>query len=184
MPTRRGALAVAVLDGKIHAIGGAIANVEQATHEVYDPLIDLWETRAPMPTPRHHHAAATIDGRIYVGAGRQTSSGFINLKAFEVYDPATDSWTASSPVPTGRSGVAAVALGGVFYLFGGEGPGGTFDQNERFDPATGTWEQLAPMPTARHGLGAAVAGGAIYAVGGGPQPGFFFSGANERFTPP
>jgi len=60
----------------------------------------------------------------------------------------------------------------------------TFDEAERFDPATGRWEALARMPTARHGLGAAAVGRAIYVIAGGPEPGFAFSTANERLTPP
>ena len=76
-----------------------------------------------------------------------------------------------------------MAHGGFFYLFGGEGAA-TFDEAERYDPVADAWESLTPMPTARHGLGAAVLGNDIYVVGGGPQPGFAFSGANERLTPP
>ena len=185
MPTGRGALAVAVVDGRIHAIGGVKSDGGvSAAHEVYDPASGHWERRSPMPTRREHLAAAAMGGRIYVAAGR---SGGRNLDAFEIYDVAADAWSQGADVPTDRSGVAALILDSRFYLFGGEEIFGlfrdTFDEAERFDPATGTWEAVARMPTARHGLGAAVLDGAIYVVGGGPEPGFTFSGANERFEP-
>lgn len=185
LPTGRGALAVAVVGGRIHAIGGVEMDGRLSdVHEVYDPAADRWERLADMPTPREHLAAAAVGGRIYVAAGRANGR---NLDAFEIYDVATDSWSEGPDVPTARSGVAAAALNGLVYLFGGEEISGflrdTFDEAERFDPATGEWEAVEPMPTARHGLGAAVLDGSIYVVGGGPEPGFSFSGANERFRP-
>ena len=76
-----------------------------------------------------------------------------------------------------------VALDGRVYVFGGETRRRTFAEAERYDPAAERWEALPPMPTARHGLGAAAVDGAIYAVAGGPEPGFAFSGANERLLP-
>ncbi len=53
----------------------------------YDPQTNSWREWVPMPTPREHTAAATIDGKIYVAGGRQ---GFLatNLRTLEVYDPA------------------------------------------------------------------------------------------------
>ena len=185
MPTGRGALAVAEVDGRIHAIGGVKSDGGVSRiHEVYDPGSGRWEQKAPMPTAREHLAAAAMEGRIYVAAGRSRGR---NLDVFEIYDVAADAWSRGSDVPTARSGVAAVILDGRFYLFGGEEIFGlfrdTFDEAERFDPGTGAWEAVARMPTARHGLGAAVLDGAIYVVGGGPEPGFTFSGANERFDP-
>lgn len=201
MLTPRGALAVAVVEGKIHAIGGTVSDPSAldahdhnagtasgnsvGTHEVYDPATNRWARRTPMPTARNHHGAAAVGGRIYVPAGRVNRD--FELTVHEVYDPGTDSWSRLPPVPTGRSGIAVVALAGRVYVFGGEtvGPpvGKTFDEAERFDPAAGRWESLPPMPTARHGLSAAVVGGSIYVISGGPQPGFAFSGANERLTP-
>lgn len=196
MPTARGALAVAVHDGRIHAIGGTVADRAHVhehdnpaagqdrsvgTHEVYDPRTNSWERRAAMPTARNHHGAATVDGRIHVLAGRV--SGDMELTTHEIYDPATDSWSNGPPLPTGRSGVAVVEARGRVFVFGGEtfvGRPRTYDDAEAFDPAAGEWERLPPMPTARHGLGAAAIDGTIYVVSGGPGPGFAFGTSNER----
>jgi len=195
MLTPRGALAVAVIDGKIHAIGGNVADgsglpphehgaPEQdnsvATHEVYDPAANGWTRVTPMPTSRNHLGAAVIAGKIHAVGGR--ASGEMELTTHEIYDPASGAWTAGPPVPTGRSGIAVVAHDGMIYVFGGETGGKTFDEAERYDPATSRWERLPPMPTARHGLGAASFGGAVYVLSGGPQPGFAFGTANERLV--
>jgi N-acetylneuraminic acid mutarotase len=197
MLTPRGALAVAVVDGRIHAIGGNAKGARDlpphqhgaprsdgsvGTHEVYDPATNSWTRLAPMPTPRNHLGAAVAGGKIHAVGGRVP--GDMELTAHEVYDPATDSWTAAAPLPTGRSGIAVVAHRGLVYVFGGETVrtlrSKTFHEVERFDPATGRWQRLPPMPTARHGLGAASSGDGIHVLGGGPRPGMAFSAANER----
>jgi N-acetylneuraminic acid mutarotase len=199
LPTPRGALAVVVLDGKIHAIGGNAANAAAldpdehnpaldgssvGTHEVYDPATDTWTRLAPLPTGRNHLAAAVLNGRIHAVGGRVGNS--FTLTVHEVFDPATGAWVSAPPIPTGRSGIAAASLDGHIYVFGGETVGvvdRTFDDVERYDPTSQSWVALTPMPTPRHGLGAAALNGRIHVLAGGPQPGFAFSAANEVLIP-
>lgn len=198
LPTARGAMAVAVLNGKIHVIGGNAANAgalnpaehnvgpdasSVGTHEVFDPATGQWTRLPPMPTARNHAGAAVLNGRIHVFAGRVGSND--TLFVHEVFDPATNAWTTAPRVPTGRSGVAVVVFGGEAYVFGGEAFATqevTFREAERYDPVTNQWELVPPMPTGRHGLGAAVVGEFIYVIAGGPRPGFWYSNVNERLT--
>jgi N-acetylneuraminic acid mutarotase len=200
MPTPRGALAVAVYQGRIHTFGGNVAGPEVlhdhdgaaitadnsvGIHEVYDPATDSWSPREPMPTPRNHHAAAASGDRIHVVGGR--AEGNFEMTVHEIYSPATDRWESAAPVPTGRSGIAAVERNGAVYVFGGETFGAnarTFDDAERFDPGDGSWERLPPMPSPRHGLGAALLDDWIHVVSGGPNPGFTYGTAHERLGPP
>ncbi|MDQ3842013.1 MAG: galactose oxidase, partial [Actinomycetota bacterium] len=49
----RGSVAVAQLDGRIHAIGGR-GTQDVTTHEAYDPATGTWEELAPLPTAREH----------------------------------------------------------------------------------------------------------------------------------
>ena len=184
MPAPRGALAVAVLDGKLHAVGGYNREGNSAAHEVYDPATDTWSARAPMPTARDHHAAAAISGRLYAIGGRLNRQYSQNLPITEEYDPATDRWTRKADLPTARSGITAAVVGDRIYVFGGEAPAGTFNENEAYHPASNAWMAQAPMPTARHGLGSAVVDGRIYVLSGGPTPGGSFSNVNEMFVPP
>jgi N-acetylneuraminic acid mutarotase len=183
MPTARGALAVAVIGGKLHAIGGYGKEGNSGAHEVYDPDTDTWTTAAPLPVPRDHHAVAAVGGRLYAIGGRLNRQYSQNLAVNEMYDPSTNQWTPKADLPTARSGITAQALGGRIYVFGGEAPSGTFRENEAYDPETDAWYAQAPMPTSRHGLGSAVVGGKIYVLCGGPTPGGSFSDANEVFTP-
>jgi N-acetylneuraminic acid mutarotase len=200
MPTPRGAMAVLVLNGRIHAIGGNVAGRDAlhqhhagaaitednsvAVHEVYDPRVNRWETLPPMRTPRNHHAGVAVNGRIHVLAGR--AEGDFELTDHEIFDSSSGTWIAGPPLPTGRSGVAIVERQGWLYVFGGETfnePRRTFDDAERFEPRSGTWERLPPMPSARHGLAAAVLGENIHVLSGGPEPAFTYGDMHEVLSP-
>ncbi len=163
----RGSVGVAVLDGKLHAIGGRGLDLQTvATHEVYDPATNRWSEAAPLPRARDHLAVVTLDGKIHAIGGRFGSSRD-NTALHDVYDPRTNAWQSAAPMPTARSSVAAAVYHGLILVVGGECNGGvTFDQNEAFDPRTGSWQSLAPIPPGRHGFGAGTLGDDVYFTGG------------------
>src|SRR2546427_6972073 len=155
MPTPRGALAVAALAGKLHAVGGYNRDGNTSAHEVYDPATDSWTVRAPMPTARDHHAAAPLNGRFYAIGGRLNRQYGQNLGVTEEYDPATDRWTRKADLPTPRSGITAAVVKDRIYVFGGGPPSRALRQNEHDQPACHHSEGLAAMPTAPDGFGSA-----------------------------
>jgi len=181
MPTPRGALAVAALAGRLHALGGSADRVTDA-HEVYDPAANRWTRANGMPTARDHLAAVAFQGRVWALGGRASFMGeqYANV---EVYDPATDSWRTAPPLPVGRGGLAAVALPDRILVFGGEAPLRIFSATEMYEIAGNRWIAKEPMPTPRHGIGAAVVGGRVYVPGGATEPGLAATAANEAYTP-
>lgn len=188
----RGGHAVATNNGRPVVAGGAGADGKSlASAELMDPQSGAWLLLdSEMSVARDHLAAASlpvvsgsvVSNPVFAIGGRRDTDFGSNLDANESAVP-PGPWEAAAPLPTARSGIAAAALGGRIYVFGGEGPSGTFAENEVYDPATNTWTAAAPMPTARHGLGAAVSSGVIYVIGGGPTPGLSVTGANEAFRP-
>ena len=84
MPSRRGGLASAVLDGKIHTFGGERAGGVFDNHEVYDPARNSWAVETPMPTGRHGLAAVTLGEKIYV-IGGGPRMGFAQTSVVEVW---------------------------------------------------------------------------------------------------
>jgi N-acetylneuraminic acid mutarotase len=181
LPTPRGALAVAVLDGRIHALGGSGESVNNA-HEVYDPATNTWKTANAMPTARDHLAAVAFQGRIWALGGRASFVGeqYANV---EIYDPATDSWRTGTTLPVGRGGLAATALADRILVFGGEAPLRIFNATEMWEVGGQRWIAKEPMPTARHGIGVAVIAGRVYVTAGGTRPGFAPTNVNEVYTP-
>jgi N-acetylneuraminic acid mutarotase len=125
---QRDHMGVAVVDGKIHAIGGRMDSYDFNTglNAVYDPKTDGWSFRAPLPTPRSGPSAVYIGGKIVVFGGEATGKVF---GTNEAYDPQTDSWEALAPMAIPRHGLhgATVAVIGdkVHVPGGGPVPGGS-----------------------------------------------------------
>ncbi len=183
MPTPRGALAVAVLDRHILAIGGFDGARNTAAVERYDPETDTWTVTASRPTPRDHLTAATVGGDACAVGGLINRDYARNLAVVECYHAAPHRWERKADLPAARSGFAAVTLGNRIYAFGGESPQGTIRRADGDAPETDRWLADAGMPTARHGLGAAVVDGRAYVLSGGPTPGASFGQATEIFVP-
>ncbi|MBL0917571.1 MAG: kelch-like protein [Hydrogenophaga sp.] len=127
-PTARNSAAAAVLDGRLHVVGGrqalrqpdgSLRQVNVPQLEVYDPATDRWTTRAPMPLPQGGLAAAAHGGRLYVFGGEQWVPEQKVFADAWVYDPATDRWSALPPLPTPRHGLGAATLGDRIHVFGG-----------------------------------------------------------------
>jgi N-acetylneuraminic acid mutarotase len=174
MKVGRGSVGVAVLDGKIHAIGGRSPDNTKTvdTHEVYDPATNTWKDLASLPKARDHAAATAAEGKIYYAGGRfATSSDRTGM--MDIYDPKANTWTAGPPMPTPRSGLISTYYKGLFVVLGGEWPPEmrTNVENEAFDPKTNAWRALAPMPAGRHATQAAVVGDQVYLAGGSLLPG-------------
>ncbi len=117
------------------------------------------------PQQRSYHAAAVVNGRIYVmgGAGADNKP----VASVQVYDTATGTWSACADMPTARALFGASAVGGTIYAIGGTTRGlDKLAVVEAYDTATNTWTRKADLPTPRNALSTAVVDGKVYAIGG------------------
>ena len=128
MHEARSGLGVAVVNGKIYAIGGSTLQGSPpytggivGTNEEYDTATDTWVFKKPMPTPRMNFGIAVYNNKIYCIGGEPRTN--IN----EVYDPATDTWETKAPMPTPRDGLRANVVNGKIYLIGGNDPDVSID---------------------------------------------------------
>ena len=165
MPTARSNLGLAVLDGKIYAVGGYPT---RSANEQYNPVNNTWTSKAPMPTGSEIFGIAVCENKIYVigGSTDEMASGVTGVN--EVYDPATDTWETKAPMPTPRFELQANAVNGKIYLMGGRtgGPYSTVNKTEVYDPATDSWTTKAPMPYPVVLYASAVVNDKIYIIGG------------------
>jgi len=151
MHQAKNSLGVAVVNGKIFAIGGSTESGVVGTNEEYDPVSNMWTFKAPMPTPSNGFVTAVCQTKIYcLGAG-------IN----EVYNTQTNKWENKSPL---RILIAqANVVNDKIYVIGGYP---NYTSNEVYDPATDTWTTKAPMPKAGAVAASAVLDDKIYFFGG------------------
>ncbi|MGZ5186794.1 MAG: Kelch repeat-containing protein [Caldimonas sp.] len=185
LPAPRGGHAAAVLDGRIHVIGGGNSVSTIADHDAFDPATGRWQRLAPLPRSEGSPAAVVFGGKLYAIGGRSGASDFGDVY---VYDDARDAWSAGPPIePRGTAG--AVEICGAIHLFGGESQalGKSLASVLRLDPASGRWQEQAPMPTARNFARAVRFGSAVYVVGGDPDAGNSHAGSGsavvERYAP-
>jgi len=176
MPTKRTEVAAAALDGKIYVVGGfekpSLGNVMNfaitPSVEVYDPTIDRWTSKAPLPIGLHHVGIGVVGGRLYV-IGGYSKSGFSvwnPVATVYAYDPTMDSWTEGAPMPTARGALSVTEHEGKLYAIGGYDRKTNNAQVEVYDPVRNAWSTAMPLPTPRDHLATATVAGKIYAIGG------------------
>lgn len=166
MPTARAYLGVAVVNGKIYAIGGD-ASSETGIHstpsilnvtEEYNPNTNSWITRTPMPTRRGQFGTVVYSNKIYCIGG----SGH-GLSANEAYDPATDTWTTKAPTPVPIGIATANIVNGKIYAIH---IGGSPSPMNVYDPVADTWTNRTSTPPCHiYSEVSAVIGNEIYFLG-------------------
>lgn len=140
----------AVVNGKIHIIGGLSTSGDSNLHQVYNPITDNWTYASSPPNSIGNAvgqgAAAATTGelalkRIYVfgqnGNLRQGEPQGSN----RIYNPQDDSWTFGVNVPTDRINFGVAVVNDTIYVIGGGSATswfvGTFGPsavNERYTP--------------------------------------------------
>ncbi len=171
MPTSRGGLGLAVVNGKIYAIGGLTGdNQLVSTNEEYNPITNQWTSRMPMPTARTGFAITVYQGKIFVIGGTVGNNGYVGNN--EMYDPITNTWQTKASMPTPRADLSANIIDDKIYLIGGKRYAssspfyGETNINEVYDPSADTWETKLPIPTAVIGYGSVVVDKSLYIMGG------------------
>lgn len=127
-----------------------------------------------------------LDGKLYVGGGRQYPAEPPAMADFWVFDPAANAWTQLNDLPFGaRSNIRAVVVNGKAYSglgYDGNGTSPSSLHNDwwQYQPQTDTWVQKADFPgDARYQPTLFASGGKGYVFGGSNQ--FGSSGTGIMF---
>jgi len=147
-----------------------------------------WTQKADIPTARSWIESCTIDGKIYlIGGTESTSCNGPSVGTMEVYDPIPDSWdTTKDPMPTSRVEFCACAVNGKIYAIGGatNHSASPLGMVEEYDPLTNTWDtNKTPMPTPRKGAAYGVIDNKIYVAGGTAVANWTASNKLEIYDP-
>jgi len=188
-PLPRGAnhVGVAVLAGRLYAIGGFVEQNRRPHGEcfVLDISAGTWQKIAPLPAPCGAVACVALDGRLH-GIGGAIGDTFPTKQSVDwhlVYDPQADRWERRAPMPLGRDHTGTLAVGSVIHVVGGRVNSFLTNSNLHhvYDPLADKWEPRRPLPTARSGHGAVLYRGKIFVMGGEGYERVY--GQNEAYDP-
>jgi N-acetylneuraminic acid mutarotase len=167
MPTARSGLGVAVVDGKIYAIGGSNGSA-LSVNEMYDPVTNTWTTKTSMPTARSNFGIAVFQNKIHVMGGYVRYSGILDVH--EVYDVETDMWETRNSCSSYGAYFSANVGNDEIFLIGGSlspfNPWPTSDENRVYHPLNDTWAINKPLSTAVSHYASTVLDNKIYVIGG------------------
>jgi hypothetical protein len=166
LPVVIGELVGAVLAGRPVVAGGLGPEWSVSSRVfAYDPLADEWKSLPDLPVPLNHHAAAVVDGVLYVMGGA-VNFGLGMVERAEVYAllPEATAWEERAPMPEARWGHGAAEMGGKVFVAGGRRA-----EDKAlliYDPASDRWEIGPDLPTPRDHLGVVALDNLLYTVGG------------------
>jgi N-acetylneuraminic acid mutarotase len=155
-PTDTGGYTSAVVDNKIHIIGGPnpggnisvyhpdtgkwVSGHAANPNQIYNSELDTWDSGTSPPMLVFEAAAGATSGvlapkmiYLFSGMGGQAN---IATNLTQVYDPETDTWTTGTPIPTPRWALGVAVVNDELYAIGGRTGADTFSAaNERYTPA-------------------------------------------------
>jgi N-acetylneuraminic acid mutarotase len=186
-PLPRGAnhVGVAVVGGKLYAIGGFLEQNRKPDTLCFVFEGNAWRAIAPLPKAAGAIACAGLGGVLHA-IGGAVGDTFDTRKSIDwhlVYDPRIDQWSTAAPLPTGRDHTGTVTVNGLIHVIGGRVDSFHTNSNlhHAYDPNSDKWKPLAPLPTARSGHGAVLYRGKIFVMGGEGTNRVF--GQNEAYDP-
>uniref|UniRef100_A0A1I8JRW1 BTB domain-containing protein n=1 Tax=Macrostomum lignano TaxID=282301 RepID=A0A1I8JRW1_9PLAT len=165
MTTHRSRVGVAVLNGRLYAIGGYDGKDPAEHCRAVRPRRRQWRRVAPMNCKRSALGAAALIGKLYVCGGYD---GVSSLRSCEVYWPERDQWhmmpnmadcrsaggvdpvwRTVAPMRNRRCRHGVAALGDKIYVAGGYDGLHFLNTVEYYCPATNEWTLAASLNALR-----------------------------------
>lgn len=144
----------------------------------YDIKNNKWETIGKLATPRSSNVAATIDGKVYLAGGWNSTPKFQNdfdgtfLDSIEIFDLSTEKVEVAPyklPNPLRRA-LTGIEYKGRILLVGGLGVGAShfelLNSVTLIDPVSGKVEELPPLPFSTFAPAAEILGNELMVFGG------------------
>lgn len=175
LPASRFFAGAAGLGGLLYVGGGEVDGGRDASFLVYDPAVDRWSERAPLPPPRRSlPGLAATDRYIYAIGGFAKTDLTSPLVSVQRYDPVADSWQEVAPLALRRGNFGSVAFAdrrriivvGGADVIGDQRP--KLSTSEVYDAESDRWQLLDErLPKGRASLACALeSADTVLAIGG------------------
>eukprot|EP00058_Branchiostoma_floridae_P022544 XP_002608034.1 hypothetical protein BRAFLDRAFT_278797 [Branchiostoma floridae] len=159
MLTNRAYCKLAVVRGKVYAIGGRIGQTPCADVEVYDQSLNKWTKGVSLPQPRFTHAVAVLEGSIYTMGGRDDKDS--PTSTVYHFIPGDSQWYSASDMPERARDITASVLNGSIYV-----AGLSLSNVLCYKPEEDLWTEIVNTETGLERCGMTLFGGEIYIYGG------------------
>ena len=166
MQNKRCYVSSAVLNGDLYAIGGYNGIQRHKTVERYDPILNSWNTVAPMNHIRSDGCAVGYESTntIYAIGG---FNGEDIHDSVEIYYPTRNQWVLGPRMNVPRTGVKAVVYHNKIYAIGGFDGAERLKTVEVLDPhGDNEWKFVNEMHVTRSNHAATVYDDKILVMGG------------------
>eukprot|EP00058_Branchiostoma_floridae_P022545 XP_002608035.1 hypothetical protein BRAFLDRAFT_263424 [Branchiostoma floridae] len=156
---------LAVVQGKVYAIGGRTSSSPLHVTAIYDRSFpNKWTEGVPLPEPRFLHAVAVFDGSIYVMGGRDDKD--CNTSTVYHLIPGDSQWYSASDMPEVGSVITASTVNGSIYV------AGVRSKVLCYMPQEDLWTVVVTHTDIGNACGMTVFGGEIYIYGGCDKTGY------------
>ena len=168
-PTAVEGIQAGLLGERIYLPGGMDANHQSVANlEVYNPRLNAWESKKPIPQALAYYALAAFEGRLFLFGGLNGSEYSKNVW---IYDPADDTWKTGSPLPTPRAHLAAEVVDGKIILIGGFDGSKALDEVLIYYPTRDVagdspWANGPILPEGRYAMSSASIANMVFVFGG------------------
>jgi len=164
MPTARQHIDGAVIEDRIHVIGGRISwseNSQEAlidAHEVYDTGSDSWNNSAPFPRRAENPSVSAVKGKLYVIDGFDGS--------LRVYDPEKNVWEDRNKMPSAHFIVGSAIMNDKIFVLDGARPEEDYSRVFVYDTEDDSWSEATSLPVGVKLAGFTSVGGKLFVIGG------------------
>ncbi|KAK0131015.1 Kelch-like protein 24 [Merluccius polli] len=155
---------MAVLLGKVYAVGGYDGQCRLTSVECYDSFSNRWTEVAPMKEAVSSPAVASCAGKLFViGGGPDDNTCSDKVQC---YDPEANTWLLRASIPIAKRCITAVSLNNMLYV-----AGGLTKSLFCYDPAEDYWMHVVHTFSKQESCGMSVCNGKIFILGGRGESG-------------
>jgi hypothetical protein len=164
MPTVRGEVGVAEVNGIIYCLGGWSGSPSNK-NEAYNISTNTWSTMANLPATTTGCFAVSLNNKVYIIGG---TLGTTTTHFYE-YNPSTNTYTTLANPSQSRMHAGLVAYNNKIYLVGGHYYNGSYNSSNKldeYDPSLNTWASKANIPVSIQRTNGTIYDNKLYLFGG------------------